>query len=155
MNAHFNGVFDVLHRYIGDGEDNADFVTRIIAMLTKEPIEDSKKTRTDSTNAHIDLAAGRSKIHCADGVLGESPKTWQGGSWGVGIVIQCLIAWLILRSLSPTSWLLIYVHTCQQLRVIILRKLSATGLRIIAIRNLVKSELTMTRLLNKLQCLWG
>lgn len=43
MNAQFTGVFDVLHRYIGDGEDNADFVTRIIAMLTKEPIEDSKK----------------------------------------------------------------------------------------------------------------
>lgn len=93
MNAQFTGVFDVLHRYIGDGEDNADFVARIIAMLTKEPVEDSEKTRTDSTNAQIDLTAGKSMNTLRGWRSRGIPKKEAGailGRWNSDPMFNCL-----------------------------------------------------------------
>lgn len=57
MVASFGEVFPLLHKYLGDGLENDEYVAQVVTQLTKGPVDPAKKTRQDPKNADKDLIA--------------------------------------------------------------------------------------------------
>lgn len=60
MVASFGEVFPLLHKYLGDGLKNDEYVEYVVTQLTIEPVASEERTRQHSKNAYKDLVAGTS-----------------------------------------------------------------------------------------------